>query len=49
MKRLKYWYLKQYESEEKSCVLAHGIVFGHEKLADGSSMHTSYLKEVRLE
>lgn len=49
MKRLKYWYLKQYESEEESCVLAHGIVFEHEKLADGSSMHTSYVKEVRLE
>ncbi len=49
MKRLKYWYLKQYESEEESCVLAHGIVFGHDRLADGSSMHTSYVKEVRLE
>lgn len=49
MKRLKYWYLKQYESEEESCILAHGIVFGHDRLADGSSMHTSYVKEVRLE
>lgn len=49
MKRLKYWYLKQYESEEESCVLAHGIVFGHDRLADGSSMHTSYVNEVRLE
>lgn len=49
MKRLKYWYLKQYESEEESCVLAHGIVFGHDRLTDGSSMHTSYVKEVRLE
>ena len=44
MKTLKYWYITE---AGKGCI-AHGIVHGHQRLADGIQIHTSVISAVTV-
>lgn len=45
MKTLKYWYITR---RKEKYDIAHGIVYGHERLSDGMKIRTSYIKNVSI-
>ena len=49
MKTLKYWYITGFRKEEWKGCMAHGIVHGHQRLADGILIHTSAISAVMVE
>ena len=49
MKTLKYWYITGFRKGEWKGCMAHGIVHGHQRLADGILIHTSAISAVTVE
>ena len=49
MKTLKYWYITAVKKGEWEGCIAHGIVHGHQRLADGILIHTSAISAVTVE
>ena len=49
MKTLKYWYITGFRKGEWKGCMAHGIVHGHQRLADGILIHTSAISAVMVE
>ena len=49
MKTLKYWYITAVRKGEWKGCIAHGIVHGHQRLADGIKIHTSAISAVMVE
>ena len=49
MKTLKYWYITAVKKGEWEGCIAHGIVHGHQRLADGILIHTSAISAVMVE
>ena len=49
MKTLKYWYITAVRKGEWKGCIAHGIVHGHQRLADGILIHTSAISAVTVE
>ena len=49
MKTLKYWYITAVRKGEWRGCIAHGIVHGHQRLADGIKIHTSAVSTVTVE
>ena len=49
MKTLKYWYITAVKKGEWEGCIAHGIVHGHQRLADGIPIHTSAISTVIVE
>ena len=49
MKTLKYWYITGFRKGEWKGCMAHGIVHGHQRLADGIKIHTSAISAVTVE
>ena len=49
MKTLKYWYITEMRKGEWKGCIAHGIVHGHQRLADGILIHTSAISTVIVE
>ena len=48
MKTLKYWYITEVRKGEWKGCMAHGIVHGHQRLADGIPIHTSAISAVTV-
>ena len=48
MKTLKYWYITAVKKGEWEGCIAHGIVHGHQRLADGIPIHTSAISAVTV-
>ena len=48
MKTLKYWYITAVRKGEWKGCIAHGIVHGHQRLADGIKIHTSAISTVTI-
>lgn len=48
MKTLKYWYITAVKKGEWEGCIAHGIVHGHQRLADGILIHTSAISAVTV-
>ncbi len=46
---LHYWYVDEVEHHGEKCLIAYGIVSGHRKLADATSIHTSPIKELYID
>ena len=49
MKTLKYWYITGFRKGEWKGCMAHGIVHGHQRLADEILIHTSAISAVTVE
>lgn len=49
MKTLKYWYITEIRKGAWKGCMAHGIVHGHQRLADGIKIHTSAISAVTVE
>ena len=49
MKTLKYWYITGFRKGAWKGCMAHGIVHGHQRLADGILIHTSAISAVTVE
>ena len=49
MKTLKYWYITGFRKGAWKGCMAHGIVHGHQRLADGILIHTSAISAVMVE
>ena len=49
MKTLKYWYITAIRKGEWKGCIAHWIVHGHQRLADGIKIHTSAISAVTVE
>ena len=49
MKTLKYWYITGFRKGEWKGCMAHGIVHGHQRLADGILIHTSAISAVMVD
>ena len=51
MIKLTQWYLTEHllKDTKEKCYVAHGVVSGHPKLADGDFINTSIIEEIRLD